>query len=183
MSASNALPGDLLTEVLEEDDDSTLPVQTPSCETLIVQQYIVYSPTFQVPAFYFTVHDKSTLLCLSFSGYTHSFHVSSDGSPLPLRDIIGTTLFHSHVLPRCANTAPHGISMPGSNFPLLSQGDHPVLGTAAWYLHPCETSVAVTELLDAAVDGYERASDKSLLHLMESWFLILCSVVDLRWVS
>lgn len=115
---------------------------------------------------------------------SHSLAVliySIAGSPLLLRDIIGTSLLRSHVFPRCADEAPHGISMPDSNFPLLSQGDHPVLGTPAWYLHPCETSVAVAELLDAAADGKEHTSDKSLLFWMESWFLILCSVVDLRW--
>ena len=49
-------------EVSEDDDGSTLPLQTTFREVLTVQQYIVYSATFQVPAFYFTVHDRSALL-------------------------------------------------------------------------------------------------------------------------
>ena len=42
----------------EEEDAATASV--PSSPT-ISQQYIVYSATFQVPAFYFTLHDTSWL--------------------------------------------------------------------------------------------------------------------------
>jgi ubiquitin-like-conjugating enzyme ATG10 len=60
--SSESFPQDSLTEVLEEDDDSALPPQLQTTyEALTVHQSIVYSPTFQVPAFYFTVHDRSEL--------------------------------------------------------------------------------------------------------------------------
>jgi ubiquitin-like-conjugating enzyme ATG10 len=114
--------------------------------------------------------------CLTLDSHPY---FTSDGSPLPLRDIIGTSLFRPHMFPQCS-TASHGISVPDSNFPLLSQGDHPVLGTPCWYFHPCETAVAVAELLEAAGDQGKYLSDQGLLRWMEAWFLVLCSVVDIR---
>ena len=41
-------------QIEDQHDISTLELGNP--DTLIVCQYIVYSVTFQVPAFYFTVH-------------------------------------------------------------------------------------------------------------------------------
>ncbi|KAF8524747.1 hypothetical protein JB92DRAFT_3109267 [Gautieria morchelliformis] len=160
--SSASFPEDSLTEPLEEDDVSALPPQPQGTyEVLTVHQSIVYSPTFQVPAFYFTVHDRN-------------------GSPLPLQDMIGTSLFRPHMFPRSISTASHGISMPDSNFPLLSQADHPVLGTPCWCFHPCETAAAVAELLEAAGDPGVHLSDQGLLRWMEAWFLVLCSVVDIQ---
>lgn len=46
------------------DDASELAMSTH--ESLTAQQYVVYSATFQVPAFYFTVHDSSLWLCRRF---------------------------------------------------------------------------------------------------------------------
>jgi len=53
--------------VEEEEDESTLQIiPAAETETVAVQQYIVYSPTFGVPAFYFIMQDQSMsrlLLC------------------------------------------------------------------------------------------------------------------------
>lgn len=65
------------------------------------------------------------------------------------------------------------IGQPNGNFPLLSFGDHPTLGTPCWYLHPCETGPAVEEIVKAA------EKDTGHLPWLEAWFLILSSVVDL----
>lgn len=43
---------------LTEDDDSILNGVSAPC-TAVVQQYIVYSPTFGVPSFYFSIYDHS----------------------------------------------------------------------------------------------------------------------------
>ncbi|KAF8573285.1 hypothetical protein K439DRAFT_1421435 [Ramaria rubella] len=145
---------------MQEDDEAVLPLHMPSGE-VVVQQYIVYSPTFQVPAFYFTVHD-------------------GNGSHLCLEDILRTSLFRSHAFINGMSTAPHGISKPDSSLPLLSQGDHPVLGIPCWYFHPCETSVAVIELLEDTKGIEDQVKDKILLQWIEAWLLVLCNVVDLR---
>ena len=71
-----------------------------------------------------------------------------------------------------------GISEPGSAFPLLSQGDHPVLGTRCWHFHPCESSAAVNELLNEATSS-DASEDDRLRCWMKMWFLVLGSVVNL----
>lgn len=67
-----------------------------------------------------------------------------------------------------------------SVFPLLSQGDHPVLQTMCWYLHPCETQQAIEELLAARkaelADGGTMGSEEWL----EVWMLVLGSVLNLE---
>ena len=162
------VPGDEFAEDMQEDDQALLPSQTPpeSLEPLPVHQHIVYSPTFQVPAFYFAIHDASASARPSGSipVPTHA----RGGSPLPLEEIVETTLFHPQ----------SGISVAPCNFPSISQGDHPVLGTPCWYFHPCETSAAVSELLGDT--GEHGTTDDRLVHWMEAWFLVISSVVDLR---
>ncbi|KIJ20180.1 hypothetical protein PAXINDRAFT_22481, partial [Paxillus involutus ATCC 200175] len=114
-------------------------------------QYVVFSATFQVPTFYFSVHDLS-------------------GAPLVLSEIMQTSLLRQYAFDGAEVTV-FSIGQPNGNFPLLSFGDHPTLGTPCWYLHPCETGPAVEEIVKAAEKGH--------LPWLEAWFLILSSVVDL----
>jgi ubiquitin-like-conjugating enzyme ATG10 len=44
-------------DVAEEDKDDATLLQSHST-SLTSTQYVVYSATFQVPAFYFTIHDS-----------------------------------------------------------------------------------------------------------------------------
>jgi ubiquitin-like-conjugating enzyme ATG10 len=67
------------------------------------------------------------------------------------------------------------VSHPAMNFPLLSQGEHPTLGTPSWYFHPCETANAVQEILRASEERVERP-----LTWMEAWFSVLSTVVDMQ---
>lgn len=71
-----------------------------------------------------------------------------------------------------------GLSEPGSAFPLLSQGDHPVLGTLCWYFHPCESSAAVDELVNEVITSHPSEEHK-LRCWMKMWVLVLGSVVNL----
>jgi Autophagocytosis associated protein, active-site domain len=50
------LDGDLNDACLE--DDASVLSMSDAHESLIAQQYVVYSATFQVPAFYFTLHNS-----------------------------------------------------------------------------------------------------------------------------
>ncbi|KAG8824373.1 hypothetical protein FRC19_001939 [Serendipita sp. 401] len=166
---------DATSEVISEQEDDledVLPssVSMPlfdSKPTLSATQYIVYSPSFQVPAFYFLVSDAS-------------------GTPLPLENMIQTSLFRPSSL---ASTTIHEthIDLPQSqasqeaaNFPLLSQGDHPVLGIPCFYLHPCETQKAVEELLSAR--QMESNEDQTLGKeaWIETWLLVLGNVFNLE---
>ncbi|KAI0352700.1 hypothetical protein OH77DRAFT_1484878, partial [Trametes cingulata] len=148
----------------EEDDASELSepltmndeaASAHSGEVLTCRQYVVYSATFEVPTFYFTLHDSS-------------------GSPLSLDEVVKSSLFRRHALP-----SPDGntfaLTLPDSSLALLSQGDHPTLGTPAWYFHPCHTSEAVGEIL--AESGGAGSGDE-LLRWMQVWFMVLSNIVD-----
>ncbi|KAJ7904436.1 hypothetical protein B0H14DRAFT_2662861 [Mycena olivaceomarginata] len=134
----------------DADTDSDDATATTPQETLTCKQYIVYSATFQVPAFYFTLHDAA-------------------GSPLALDDLVRTTLFHRFAFEGTESTS-FGVSLPGSAFPLLSQGDHPTLGTPCWYFHPCESAAAVEEIMA------ERTSESQWL---EIWLMVCGQVVNM----
>ncbi|KAJ7667943.1 hypothetical protein DFH06DRAFT_1184012 [Mycena polygramma] len=131
------------------DDEAT--AATPA-ETLTCKQYIVYSATFQVPAFYFTLHDTS-------------------GSPLALDDLVRTTLFRRFAFEGTEHTS-FAVSPTGSAFPVLSQGDHPTLGTPCWYFHPCESCTAVEEIM-------AEVEDRRPLRWLETWFMVLGQVVNM----
>jgi ubiquitin-like-conjugating enzyme ATG10 len=67
-----------------------------------------------------------------------------------------------------------------AQFPLLSQGDHPILGTSHWYFHPCETSAAVKEILEEMPDvQWDQHGVEPPLRWLEAWFAILSTVIDL----
>ena len=70
------------------------------------------------------------------------------------------------------------LTLPNAPFPLLSQGDHPTLGTPCWYLHPCETGRAVGELLEEVVQESWDEETRDVRWL-ELWLLAVSSVVDL----
>lgn len=173
---------------LEEEEDLEQPLQpfissvSDNDRLLSVLQYIVYSPSFQVPAFYFVVSDASEYITSHLRVY---FLPLTDGTPVPLEDIVKTSLFRPGVLQQSAIHQTHisldeATSEPVSSvFPLLSQGDHPVLQTRCWYFHPCETQQAVKELLVArqaeVVDGKTMGAEEWL----EVWMLVLGSVLNL----
>jgi ubiquitin-like-conjugating enzyme ATG10 len=89
-----------------------------------------------------------------------------------------TSLFHASVFQDMESSS-FGLSQPDSTFPLLSQGDHPTLGTPAWYFHPCETTVSVGEVM-AEFSSDNWTHDEWLVGWLEAWFMILGTVVDLR---
>lgn len=64
-SAIDTMPLDqVLEETFAEDDDPSMTDVLNVHENLVSQEYTVYSSTFQVPAFYFTVHDQSLYILL-----------------------------------------------------------------------------------------------------------------------
>ncbi|KAJ6599142.1 hypothetical protein DFH09DRAFT_26429 [Mycena vulgaris] len=143
-------------ETLAEEDVDDATAAAPA-ETLTCMQYIVYSATFQVPAFYFTLHDAS-------------------GSPLSLDELVHATLFHRFAFEGTESTT-FALSLPASAFPLLSQGDHPSLGTPCWYFHPCQSAAAVDEIM--AELGEQLPLAQRLVRWMEAWFMVLGTVVNM----
>ncbi|KAN0140023.1 hypothetical protein V8E53_001919 [Lactarius tabidus] len=132
-----------------------------SPELLTCGQSITFSPTFQVPAFYFTIHD-------------------SHGSPLGLEEIMNTSLLRHHALPETQATS-FALFQQDALFPLLSQGDHPTLGLPSWFIHPCGTACAMSELIgEKMAEGVaEVGSQEWLLVWLETWFMMLGNMVKL----
>lgn len=93
---------------------------------------------------------------------------------MPLDAIVESALFRRHALPSPGGNA-FALTLPESSLALLSQGDHPTLGTPSWYFHPCHTSEAVSEIL---AESNDAESGDELLRWMEVWFMVLSNVVD-----
>ncbi|KAI0347074.1 hypothetical protein BDW22DRAFT_493311 [Trametopsis cervina] len=135
---------------LEEDSAEA----SQSTEALTCHQHVVYSPSFQVPALYFSVHQSS-------------------GAPLSLEELTACSLLRLNTLPSTQATT-YALQGPDAAFTLLSQGDHPTLGTPCWYLHPCHTGEVIEEILaEVPCEGNARS-----LRWLEAWFMMLGNVVD-----
>ncbi|KAI6105656.1 hypothetical protein EDD16DRAFT_941768 [Pisolithus croceorrhizus] len=126
---------------------------------LLCHQYVVLSPTFRVPTFYFSVHDSS-------------------GTPLTLTEVLQLPLFHRDAF-EGAQVTTFSVEQSCASFPLLSFGDHPTLNVQCWYLHPCGTKAAVEEILDATEEG-NAEEEQCHLRWLEAWFTVLSSLLDLR---
>ncbi|KAI0269280.1 hypothetical protein BC834DRAFT_820430, partial [Gloeopeniophorella convolvens] len=156
---------DLVEDASDLEDealDDPAAVQSNSSEVLACNQSIAFSPTYQVPVFYFTVHD-------------------SRGSPLTLEHILKTTLLHRHALSE-TQASSFALVQPEAPFPLLSQGDHPTMGTPSWYIHPCGTASAMGELIgEKNAEGLPDVSQSSSpwVDWLETWFMVLGNIVEL----
>ena len=101
----------------------------------------------------------------------------TDGLPLPLADLVQTSLFKAKP-PEGSEMTTFALTLPSAPFPLLSQGDHPTLGTPCWYLHPCQTDVAVGEFMSEAEEP-NWTEETRCVRWLELWLMIVGSVVNL----
>lgn len=97
---------------------------------------------------------------------------------MSITNILKTSLFRRFALEGTEITS-FAVSQPTSSFPLLSQGDHPTLGTPCWSFHPCETPAAVDEVMQELV-GADWTEEERLVKWLETWFMVLGGVVDIR---
>ncbi|KAJ8086523.1 hypothetical protein PM082_005346 [Marasmius tenuissimus] len=147
-----------VTDDLEASPDEAISTTRTEIQTLACHEYVVFSATFQVPCLYFTISHPN-------------------GAPLSADEVVKTSLFHPVALASTTTTS-FAVTQPNSLFPLLSQGEHPTLGTPCWYLHPCETAPAMEELLSE--ERADTTAEERLVRWLEVWFLVAGSVVDLR---
>ncbi len=80
-----------------------------------------------------------------------------------------SALFRPQVLPSSDRNT-FALTLPDSSFALLSQGDHPTLGTPSWYFHPCHTAEVVGEIVKSRQDD--------ALRWLEAWFMVMGNIVD-----
>lgn len=103
----------------------------------------------------------------------------ADGSPLRLEDIVNTSLLRHHAMPETQTTS-FALFQPDALFPLLSQGDHLTLGLPSWFIHPCGTACAMSELIGEKVaEGMPEVGSKEwLLVWLETWFMVLGNMIN-----
>jgi len=118
-----------------------------------------------------------TSVCPTAAILQHIAEFDIEGVQLTLDQLLRTGVFRFDPSAKFDQTT-FGLSEPGSAFPLLSQGDHPVLGTRCWYFHPCESSAAVSELVNEVISS-DASEDDRLRCWIKMWFLVLGSVVNL----
>ncbi|ELU43153.1 autophagocytosis associated protein, active-site domain-containing protein [Rhizoctonia solani AG-1 IA] len=151
-------------ELVEEEDESCLPIDENTAQRVYFHESIVWHPTYMVPAYYFQAVDVG-------------------GSPVPLTQIVNTDRFRQRALLDMADEVfEHGIQpreTGNAQFPLLSQGDHPITGAPHWYLHPCETSSAVKEILSQILDiPWDPDNSECLLRWFKAWLAVLTTAVN-----
>jgi hypothetical protein len=100
-----------------------------------------------------------------------------DGLPLPLADLVQTSFFKVKP-PDGSETTTFALTLPSAPFPLLSQGDHPTLGTSCWYFHPCQSDAAVGEFMLEA-ESPNWTEETRFVRWLELWLMIVGSVVNL----
>ncbi|KAF8605156.1 hypothetical protein BDV93DRAFT_543713 [Ceratobasidium sp. AG-I] len=153
-------------ELVEPQDESSAPPVETGIDGLYLHESIVWHPTYMVPAYYFQAVDSS-------------------GSPATLSQIISTDRFKRRTLLDSSLNITESVVQPketdNAQFPLLSSGDHPILGISHWYFHPCETSPAIKELLDQApIADWDSNNTDCLVRWLKAWFAVLSTAVDMN---
>lgn len=100
-----------------------------------------------------------------------------DGSALSLAEVCRLPLFRSQSLAG-DQIASFSVQSPDSSVTLLSQGDHPTLGTPCWYLHPCNTAAVVGEIMAEAADP-SWAEEARCIRWMEAWLMVIGNIIRL----
>jgi ubiquitin-like-conjugating enzyme ATG10 len=156
-----------------EDDVAELKANTVGLERVNVTEWVVYSSTYQLPVFYFGIHDAS--MCGPSKSVWHTLTDCDivDGSPLSVEALMRTSLFDRGALDGGEVTT-FGVQTASGTFAALSQGDHPVLGTPSWYLHPCEMAGILGEILEEKESGGDRG-----MTLVEAWMMVVGGTVNL----
>ncbi|CAE7111638.1 unnamed protein product [Rhizoctonia solani] len=153
-------------ELTEQDDESCAPTNEGVTERVYFHESIVWHPTYMVPTYYFQA-------------------VNSGGSPVSLDQVINTARFRRRtLLDMAGEVAEHSIhptETTNAQFPLLSNGDHPITGAPHWYFHPCETSAAIREILSQTLDvPWDSSNNECLLRWFKAWLAVLTTAIDLN---
>ncbi len=122
-------------------NDSSRLPMTPIC----FKYHIVYSESFQVPVLYFSAWNMDTSQYLT-------------------REQIMTIIIDKHrddcILPKELNP-----------YTMITQGEHPILSTIFYYVHPCETS-KLMDLVWCSDDDLDREHNQQTIPLdqyVRSW--------------
>ncbi|TFK28809.1 hypothetical protein FA15DRAFT_664873 [Coprinopsis marcescibilis] len=93
-------------------------------------------------------------------------------------DDLMTTSFFKFDAPVGPQSTSFALTLLDTPFPLLSQGDHPTLGTPCWYFHPCETEASVAELVREVAE-VDWSEEYRLARWLDLWLMTVGTVVNL----
>ena len=128
-----------------------------SKNVLYIQQHIKFPP---IASTFTILVSRSTRLLV------YGAHFPTEGSLLDLNRIL---------LLQILNPLSRYVDDHHSNFS-LTQNDHPTLGIPFYYIHPCQTSQAVSDLLEQ--DSVDNAGgDERFAHWLDTWFAVVSSAM------
>lgn len=167
-------------ELFEDEDDSCAHVDHQE-DRVYFYESIAWHPTYMVPTYYFQTVDSGRLF---FGHAALKLKHAIGGSPISLAQIVRTTRFRRRtLLDMAVGVTAYSVQPSESSsaqFPLISQGDHPILGTPHWYFHPCETAAAVREILGHSLNtAWDPNRIECLLRWLKSWLAVLTTAIDL----
>lgn len=177
-------PGSSLADFETLDSEAGLDDAAASSAPSVVDGYVagrmhvVHSATFQVPVLCFSMHHSSACAYTRPVILIELTNDDEDGAPLSLVEICRLPLFRPEAL-HGSQVASFAVQDPKTAMALLSQGDHPTLGIPCWYIHPCNTSAVVGEIMSevAADDAWTEAAQ--CLRWLEAWFMVLGNMLCL----
>ncbi|KAF8422906.1 hypothetical protein EV426DRAFT_704652 [Tirmania nivea] len=152
----------------QEDDSECFVRKVSPIKLAIIEYNIVLSPIYCVPVLY--------------------FNMTIDSTPASLDDVYQHLVWQSDVS-RDVNWEEtlRAVGVHGA----ISQGEHPVLGTPLWFIHPCETAALMENWrtrpieihsiprLDTA-DIYSKNGIISLQNYLQIWLGMMGSTVGLH---
>lgn len=111
------------------------------------------------------------------------YSMSLGGTVLPLERLLQSSFLHvspseyplNTLQPANTDTAIISEGRESAHFPAISQGEHPETGLPCFYLHPCETSNALGDVLA----GVSRAT-LTPSRLIETWLMLVSTLLDIR---
>lgn len=137
----------------DDDDDAIATPKVPSsndtadARRILVEYSIVWSTTYQVPVLYFNLWEECGTKKSSFTAGVSEI-VRSFERRVGIENDTNTIKMNA----------------------LLSQGEHPLLGVSAWYLHPCKTANVMETIVPR-----EQRSD-----YLKAWLALYGSFAGLK---
>ncbi|KAF8443626.1 hypothetical protein BGX38DRAFT_1271836 [Terfezia claveryi] len=163
---SSAEEDELAMEGDQENDSECIVRKVSQTKSAIIEYHIVLSPVYCVPVLYFNMAIDSTPASLD-DVYQHLVRQSDLSKDVSWEETLRAVGVHG----------------------AISQGEHPVLGTPFWFIHPCETAALVENWgtvkthsiprLDID-DSHSKKGIISLQNYLQIWLGMMGSTVGLH---
>ncbi|KAL7414681.1 hypothetical protein BDY24DRAFT_384189 [Mrakia frigida] len=183
-------------DAFEEEEDPSTTSSAPSVpgEVIFIIHHVVFSPTYRAPQLLIQAHSRKTFSPLSLPllislnlvrppSSSSALCLPSDATSIPLPNPTSPSATTTDY-PSSSSSPPPEFPDDDdeADFPLLAQAEHPSTGEGVWALHPCHLQEALEEVIKHGESGNEEGGSGGLRWL-ESWLMLVGTVVDMRWRS